>query len=76
MSTIREMGDGEHFCNKDFEYCFKKVDADGSGFIDQDEMLEFIRVVSGVDNKKRNPVQKIDEGTDEEYHKDDDLETA
>lgn len=29
--AVKEIGDGEHFCNKDFENCFAKVDVDGNG---------------------------------------------
>ena len=42
MSTIKDMGDGESFTNEDFEKCFKKVDSDGSGTVDPEEMLQFI----------------------------------
>ena len=49
MSTIREMGDGEEFSDEDFDSCFKKVDLDGSGTIDEEEMLTFIKVVANID---------------------------
>jgi len=52
MSAINEMGDGEHFCKREFEECFEKVDADGNGEIDQNEMLEFIQSIAGAETKK------------------------
>ena len=42
MSTIKDMGDGGSFTNEDFEKCFQKVDSDGSGTVDPEEMLKFI----------------------------------
>ena len=49
MDTIKEMGDGETFTDDDFEACFKQVDLDGSGTIDQEEMLTFIKVVANIE---------------------------
>ena len=49
MDTIKEMGDGEQFSDEDFENCFKKVDLDGSGTIDQEEMLTFIKIVANIE---------------------------
>ena len=40
------MGDEEGFTDEDFDNCFAKVDVDGSGTIDQEEMLGFIKIVA------------------------------
>ena len=48
MDTIKEMGDDEQFTGEDFEACFKQVDTDGSGTIDQEEMLSFIKIVANI----------------------------
>ena len=41
--------DNEVFNENDFEECFKKVDQDGSGTIDKEEMFKFIKIASGAE---------------------------
>ena len=56
--------DNEVFNENDFEECFKKVDVDGSGTIDKDEMFKFIKIASGAEwlvfvikDQKRNSIR-------------------
>ena len=39
---------------EDFNACFNKVDADGSGFISRQEMLTFIKTVAGLWSNARD----------------------
>ena len=48
MDTVKEMGGDEEFTDEEFEACFKQVDLDGSGTIDQEEMLQFIKIVANI----------------------------
>lgn len=33
-STIKAIGDEEHFCQEDFDHYFKKIDTNGDGELD------------------------------------------
>lgn len=48
METLASMRDDETFTEADFEACFKEFDLDGSGTIEKEEMVMFIKKVSGV----------------------------
>ena len=48
METLASMKDDEGFSEADFEACFKEFDLDGSGTIEKEEMVMFIKKVSGV----------------------------
>jgi Ca2+-binding EF-hand superfamily protein len=48
METLTSMKDDEGFTEADFEACFKEFDLDGSGTIEKEEMVTFIKKVSGL----------------------------
>lgn len=48
MDTLSDMLDGNEFTEADFEACFKEFDKDGSGSIDKDEMVLFIKKSAGL----------------------------
>ena len=48
METLTSMRDDEGFTEADFEACFKEFDLDGSGTIEKEEMVTFIKKVSGL----------------------------
>jgi len=48
MDTLSDMQDGNEFTEADFEECFKEFDKDGSGSIDKDEMVFFIKKSAGL----------------------------
>jgi Ca2+-binding EF-hand superfamily protein len=48
METLSSMKDDELFTEADFEACFKEFDLDGSGTIEKEEMVSFIKKVSGL----------------------------
>ena len=48
METLVSMRDDEAFSDADFEACFKEFDLDGSGTIEKEEMVTFIKKVSGL----------------------------
>jgi len=48
METLSSMKDDESFTEADFEACFKEFDLDGSGTIEKEEMVTFIKKVSGL----------------------------
>jgi len=48
METLASMKDDEAFSEADFEECFKEFDLDGSGTIEKEEMVMFIKKVSGL----------------------------
>ena len=42
------MSDGDGFNDGDFEECFSEFDKDGSGTIEKEEMVEFIKKVANL----------------------------
>uniref|UniRef100_A0A6C0HGG5 EF-hand domain-containing protein n=1 Tax=viral metagenome TaxID=1070528 RepID=A0A6C0HGG5_9ZZZZ len=48
MNTLSDMEDVEPFTEADFEACFKEFDLDGSGTIEKEEMVTFIKKMSGL----------------------------
>ena len=48
MNTLSDMADAESFTEADFEACFKEFDLDGSGTIEKEEMVTFIKKMSGL----------------------------
>ena len=48
FDTLKEMSDDCQFNEDDFEKCFCEFDVDGSGTIEKDEMVLFIKKVAGL----------------------------
>ena len=48
FDTLKEMSDDCQFSQDDFEKCFKEFDTDGSGTIEKNEMVNFIKRVAGL----------------------------
>ena len=42
------MADGAGFSESDFDQCFTEFDKDGSGTIEKNEMVAFIKTVAGL----------------------------
>ena len=47
-NTLCEMGDGKGMSEAEFERCFEEFDEDGSGTIERDEMITFIKNITGL----------------------------
>jgi len=55
MDTLSDMADGAGFSDGDFDQCFAEFDKDGSGTIEKREMVDFIKQVAGLWDRRGIP---------------------